>query len=223
VAFEIEIALLWVLAASIVGLGISALFAGNMELRRRIFLFPYVIIASIFLGMFFYWNSVDIVQLITTNWLYGIIAGVVIGALLALKVLSGNSDQRTIDRELAIDITWIGLVYGLLDALFLNIMPVIAIWNAFDRLGFPASWIDQLLIGILALGASLLVTLFYHLGYPEFRNRTMGLVLFGNSLITLAYLVSTNPFGALLSHTLMHIAAAVKGPETTIQLPPHYA
>jgi hypothetical protein len=59
------------------------------------------------------------------------------------------------------------------------------------------------------------------LGYSELRNKSIGLVLVGNSLITLAYLLSTNPLGALLSHTIMHIAATVQGPETTIQLPPH--
>jgi hypothetical protein len=71
------------------------------------------------------------------------------------------------------------------------------------------------------LAASLLVTLAYHLGYPEFRSRKVGLVLVGNALITLAYLLSANPLGALISHTVMHLAAVIQGPETTIQLPPH--
>ena len=65
------------------------------------------------------------------------------------------------------------------------------------------------------------MTLTYHVGYAEFRNRSVGLVLVGNSLITLAYLLSTNPLGAILSHTAMHVAAVIQGPETTIQLPPH--
>jgi hypothetical protein len=58
-------------------------------------------------------------------------------------------------------------------------------------------------------------------GYKEFRNKSVGLVLVGNTLITLAYLLSTNPLGAILSHTAMHVAAVIQGPETTIQLPPH--
>jgi hypothetical protein len=64
--------------------------------------------------------------------------------------------------------------------------------------------------------------LIYHLGYPEFRNRKVMLVLVGNALITLAFLVSTNPLGAMLSHVAMHCAALFRGPETTLQLPPHY-
>lgn len=36
------------------------------------------------------------------------------------------------------------------------------------------------------------------------------------------FLLSGNPFGSLISHTVMHLAAVLQGPETTIQLPPHY-
>jgi hypothetical protein len=58
-------------------------------------------------------------------------------------------------------------------------------------------------------------------GYAEFRNKSVGLILVGNAVITLAYLVSANPLGAILSHTVMHVAAIIQCPETTLQLPPH--
>jgi lipopolysaccharide export LptBFGC system permease protein LptF len=76
---------------------------------------------------------------------------------------------------------------------------------------------------VIALLASLLVTLAYHLGYAEFRNKRIGLVLLGNGVITLAYLISASSLAALIAHTAMHIAAVHQGPETTIQLPPHEA
>jgi hypothetical protein len=53
-------------------------------------------------------------------------------------------------------------------------------------------------------------------GYAEFRNKSVGLVLVGNAVITLAYLVSANSLGAILSHTVMHVAAVIHGPETTL-------
>jgi hypothetical protein len=53
------------------------------------------------------------------------------------------------------------------------------------------------------------------------RNMTVVLVLCGNATITLAYLLSGNPLGAVISHIVMHLAAVVQGPETTTQLPPH--
>lgn len=85
-----------------------------------------------------------------------------------------------------------------------------------DRMGIIAA-------GAFALSASLLVTAGYHLGYPEFRNSKLGLVLLGNSIITLAYILPGSPLGAMISHVVMHLAAVNQGPETTIQLPPHYS
>jgi hypothetical protein len=110
-----------------------------------------------------------------------------------------------------------------MDALFLNVMPVAAVWTGFSNVGWTATWPGQIALGLLALLASLFVTLLYHLGYREFRNRKVVMVLVGNSLITLAYLVSANPLGALVSHVAMHVAAVFRGPETVLQLPPHYS
>jgi hypothetical protein len=110
-----------------------------------------------------------------------------------------------------------------MDALFLNVMPVVAVWKGLSGAGRATGWLGTIAVGALALLASLFVTLLYHLGYREFRNRKVIMVLIGNSLITLAYLVSTNPLGALVSHVVMHVAAVFRGPETVLQLPPHYA
>jgi hypothetical protein len=124
---------------------------------------------------------------------------------------------------LLLDVLWVGLGYGAMDALLLNVMPVVAVWYGFSAAGWTVNWPGKISVGALALLASLLVTLLYHVGYPEFRNRKVALVLVGNALITLAYLVSANPLGAVVSHVVMHVAAVLRGPETMIQLPPHYA
>ncbi len=222
-ANELLLAFAWVLAAGTLGLIISALFAGKMRIPRRRFLAPYVIITSLFLLGFFYWNSIDLDDFLLQNWPYGVIAGVVVGAILARNVLSQPSSTVSNDRDSPVDILWLGIVYGTIDALLLNVMPVIALWNSLGQIGLLSTWPLQAFTAILCLGASLLVTLLYHVGYVEFRNRKIGLVLVGNTMITLAYLLSTNPLGAILSHTIMHIAAVIRGPEATIQLPPHYS
>jgi hypothetical protein len=108
-----------------------------------------------------------------------------------------------------------------MDALLLNVMPAVAMIQGLGDLAWSEPWPGRIAVGALALLASLLVTLLYHLGYEEFRSPKVGLVLVGNTLITLAYLVSTNPLGAIVSHAAMHVAAVFRGPETTIQLPPH--
>ena len=114
-------------------------------------------------------------------------------------------------------------MYGLTDALFLNVMPVLAVGLWASALDWTTTLWGKIAVGLIGLGASLLVALAYHLGYPEFRNSKVGTVLVGNSVITLAFLLSGNPLGSIISHSIMHIAAVLQGPETTLQLPPHYS
>lgn len=213
--------ILWVVGASLLGFGISILFSNWLKLSRRVFLIPYVGLSSAFLFWFFQANEINLSSFLVENWAWGVIAGVIVSAFLLNNVRSQPASRQSTGGELVFDIAWLGFAYGLIDALFLNVMPVLAIWNGFSQVGWATSWFGKVGVGILALLASLLVTLAYHAGYSEFRNKSMGLVLVGNSLITLAYLLSTNPIGALLSHAAMHVAATIQGPETTLQLPPH--
>ena len=149
---------------------------------------------------------------------WGLLCGTLATAFLVLNVLSQPASARSAGAALLLDVAWVGVGYGIMDALLLNVMPVVAVWGVFSGAG----WQGKLAIGALALLASLLVTLLYHLGYGEFRNRKVLLVLVGNAVITLAFLASGNPLAAIVSHAAMHVAAVFRGPETMLQLPPHY-
>ncbi|HER24085.1 MAG TPA: hypothetical protein ENO17_03415 [Candidatus Atribacteria bacterium] len=212
---------IWVITASFLGFCISAIFSNSIKLSRRVFLIPYVILISAFLFEFINISKFDLGALFSHNWLWGVISGVIIGLLLVKNVFSQPASRQSKGWNFVLDIVWIGLVYGIIDALFLNVMPVLVVWLSAPLIGGVTTWPGKIGIGALGLVASLLVTLAYHLGYAEFRNRRVGLVLFGNMLITLAFIISVNPLGAVLSHAAMHIVAVIRGPETTIQLPPH--
>jgi hypothetical protein len=218
---ELSLAILWILAASLLGFGISAVFSNWLKLSRRVFLVPYIALTSAFLFWFSRSVEIDLPALLTENWTWGLIGGVIVGAFLVKNVRSQPYSRQSTGGELALDIAWLGLAYGIIDALFLNVMPVLAVWIGFSQVGWVTSWPAKIGVALLALAASLLVTLAYHVGYREYRNRSVALVLIGNTLITLAYVLTSSPLGAILGHTVMHIAATVQGPETTIQLPPH--
>jgi hypothetical protein len=213
--------LTWFLAASLLGFSTSSLFSNWFKLSRNLFLIPYITLASTFLIMFFFFNKIDCIELLLHNWLLGILAGVIVGLFMLKNVFSQPFSRQSSGWNLQFEIIWIGLFYGIVDALFLNVIPVLMVWQAFPSIGSSELWVDRVSIGTLALISSLSITLFYHLGYPEFRNKSVGLVLVGNMLITLAFLISSNPLGAILSHTTMHIGSVIQGPEKTIQLPPH--
>lgn len=220
---ELWLHLGWVLAAGLLGLVTSAIFSGWLRLARKLFLVPYFLLAGAFLWGFVYWSRLDLGSLFAQNWAWGLLAGAIVGAFLVRNVRSQPASARSTGGGLLFDVLWVGLGYGAVDALFLNVMPVVAVWNGFSAVGWTVAWPGQIATGFLALLASLAVTLLYHWGYPEFRNRRVALVLLGNALITLAYLVSGNPLGAVVSHVAMHVAAVFQGPETMIQLPPHYS
>jgi hypothetical protein len=213
--------LVWVLAAGLLGFLLSALFAGWMGLPRRFFLVPYVGVTGAFLYLFLAWSGIDSLSLMRHNWAWGLVAALITGAMLVKNVRSGPVSRQSTGTELALDVTWLGLAYGAIDGLFLNVMPILAVWEAFAQIGWTDAWLGKIAVGALGLAASLLVTLAYHVGYPEFRNARVGLVLFGNGIISLAYLASANPLGGVISHVAMHVAAVFQGPETTLQLPPH--
>ena len=219
---EIWSMVIWVMAAGILGFAISAVFAGWLKLSRHTFLIPYVILTSIFLYIFIVFNGIDVVAILAKNWAWGMLAGGLVGFSLVKTVRAQPASRQVTGTGLVFDMTWAGVIYGMMDAFYLNVMPVVAVWAGTSQLGWSTTVAGKIGMGVAGLLASLLVTLAYHLGYPEFRNKRVGLVLVGNSLITLAFLFSGSPFGSIISHTAMHIAAVWQGPETTIQLPPHY-
>lgn len=215
-------AILWILGASLVGFLISAMFAGWMKCSRNLFLVFYILFGGIFLTAFFRLNELNMATSLSKNWLWGLLLGTLASVFLVRHVLSQPATRQHDGLSLTFDLAWSGMVYGLMDALLLNVMPVLAIWAGFSQFAWAGTWAGRIGLGALGLSGSLLITLTYHLGYPEFRNRKIIKVLVGNSIMTLACLLSGNPLGALLSHPVMHVAAVLRGPETTIQLPPHH-
>jgi hypothetical protein len=214
--------LLWVLAAGFVGFGITATFAGRLRMRRTTMLIPYVVLTGAFLYSYVAWSGIDVAQLLADRWLWGVVGGAVVGALMVRNVTSQPSAPRPRGARLAFQIAWWGVIYGALDGLFLTVMPVLAAQRAFATLAWSATWYGEILTGIVALLASAYVTIAYHAGYPEFRNNTLLLPIAGNNIISLAYLLLENPLTAIIAHAVMHVAAVLHGSEGTVQLPPHH-
>lgn len=213
---------LWVLAAGGLGFILAAVFAGWLRLPRAWFLAPCAILAGVFLYAYLRWSNVDLMFHFRQHWLWGVVGALLAGAFVVKNVLSQPPYPRPAGAELLFDLVWLGAVYGTVDALLLSVMPILATWQAFSGLGWTGSWPGKLAAGGLALAASLLVTVFYHLGYPEFRGSEVVAPVIGNGSLSLAYLLTTNPISAVAGHIAMHSAAVLHGLETTVQLPPHY-
>jgi len=121
-----------------------------------------------------------------------------------------------------LDLLWSGVAYGSMDALLLTVLAILATWQAFTLLNWTSNLLGKILVGAIALLASVLVTTAYHFGYPEYRSAGMIGPVIGNTSMTLGYLLTNNPLAAIFSHIAMHVAAVLHGPASVIQLPPHY-
>ncbi len=211
---------LWTLIAGILGLLISAIFAGIFRLKRSVFLVPYALLVGLFLFSYFKWAHLNIEELIIRNWLWGVIAAIVISIIMIRNVFSQPSSLRSRGPKLIFELLWFGVIYGMIDALLLSVLPVLITWQAFPDLGNTI--LGKVGLALLALVASEFITTAYHAGYPEFRNSSLVLPAIGNGIITLGYVLSRNPISSVGSHIVMHIASVLRGTEKTVQLPPHY-
>ncbi len=215
--------LLWVPAAALGGFATAAVFAGILRLPRGLYLIPYVGLTCLFFCAFMLHSGLSIAGLLRRNLIWGLVGAAVAGAFVVRNVLSQPASPRAEGLPLALDLLWSGAAYGLADALLLSVLPVLAVRQAFQAPGWSNRRPGRLLACAAALAASLLVTIAYHLGYPEY-GAAAGIAgpVIGNGVMTLAYLLTGNPLAAILSHVAMHAAGVLHGPASVIQLPPHY-
>ena len=220
---EAAIHFLWILAAAGTGFSSAALFAGVLRMRRQTYLVPYIVLSTFLIAGYLLWSEANLEDLLIDNLLWGIAGALIIGALMVMNVLKQPASPRLHGWGLAADMTWSGAVYGVVDALLLAVIPVLATKNAFSELGWSTDISSQLAVGLTAIATCVLVTVAYHLGYPEFRNSSVRFPALGMAVSAAGYLVASNPFAAIGSHVMMHIAVVAHGTEKTLQLPPHYA
>jgi MFS family permease len=214
--------IIWILIASLLGFTIAAVFAGWLKLKRNVYLLFYIPLVAALLTAFVIANDLNIKEIIQHNWGWGLFGAVIVGALVVKNVLSQPSSERQKGVALLSDILWSGFAYGLIDALLLSVLPILAVKLAITNTTLLDSWSGKILFIVLGLIASFFATTVYHLGYPEFRGKKLIWANIGNGLLSLAYLLTLNPLAAILPHVAMHIVAMMHGPKTTIQVPPHY-
>jgi hypothetical protein len=211
---------MWLALASLVGFFVPAVFSMGLRWERPWFLIPHVAITGAFLVVYFWRQPIPLKQLLG-RWPYGAV-GVAAAVFLLMRNIQGQPASAVPEgAQLVVALLWIGLTYGVIDGFLLNVMPVLAVQRIWLAEINPSRQ-QRLTRGLLALAASIFVTVAYHLGYTEFHGPAMLFVIIGNTIITLAYLLTGSPLAAIVTHVIMHGAAVLHGMETTLQLPPHY-
>jgi hypothetical protein len=213
-------AAVWVVAAALVGFAVPAVFSSWLHWDRTLFLVPYLAIAGIFLAVFFRRAGVTW-STFARAWPYGLAGAAIFGFIVVQNVFGQPASATPGGAQLVWALIWFGVVYGVIDALFLNVLPVLAVQGA----GFWDSrptWSQLLVRGLLGLAASAIIAGAYHFGFSEFRGVSLLLPIFGNVVITLSFVLTRSPLAPIGAHVAMHIAGVLHGMETVVQLPPHY-
>lgn len=211
----------WLAAAALIGFLVSYGSVTLGSLPRTWFVLVHGVVTGGFLLCYARWAGVTATEL-RRNWPLGLALGVLAGAFSVSFVLSQPTSPGPQGLDRIPTLLWLGLVYGAIDALLLTVLPVYSVWRIARDLGWLRRWPGWLVTAGLALVASVLITVTYHLGFPEFQGPEILQPVIGNAVFTLVYILSASPLAPVLSHVALHIAAAVHAYDTSIPLPPHY-
>lgn len=215
---EAAAAIYWIATASAIGFAVPAVFSTWLQFERALFLVPYVLIIGAFVAYFVRTSGVQL-SLLWDRWALGLLGAAVFGFYVVQNVLGQPGSEAPGGLDFAWALLWFGAVYGLVDALFLNVLPVLfvgAIGNA------QSSRAGLALRGLLGIVASAIIAGAYHFGFAEFRGLSLLAPVFGNSLLTLSFVLTRSPLAPIGAHIAMHVAGVLHGMESVVQLPPHY-
>jgi hypothetical protein len=211
----------WVFLAALTGFASSAVFSGWLQWPRDWFVLGHAFLVGLFLAAFARRSGVRPMVQLRRRWPFGLLVGLLLGAILAQGVLGPPPSPRPTGGALGGALLWLAVVYGVVDALLLSVVPVLALYGT-RTADEMRRGITRLHWGGIALLGSLAVTAAYHAGFTEFRGPALTQPLIGNGIITVSYLLTGSPVAPLTAHVIMHGAAVLHGPGTTVQLPPHH-
>jgi hypothetical protein len=211
----------WVGAAALTGFASAGIFSSWLHWPRAWFVLGHAGAVVLLLIAFVRNTGIQPAIQLQRRWVSGVLGGVVIGAVLVRSVAAQPASAHPEGSALVEGLLWLGIVYGVADALLLSVVPVAVVYGTRSVEEMRAGRARIRWAGV-ALLASLGVAAAYHLGFAEFRGPSLVQPLIGNGIITLSYLLTGSPLAPILAHAIMHSAAVVHGMETTTQLPPHY-
>jgi hypothetical protein len=209
----------WIAYGVLVGFGASFIFGDLITLPLDLYYLIYFAIIITFFKIYIKKTELNLKEWFSRRLAWGILLGLVFGALMVQNVLSRPATEKFTGSYLAWLIFWRGLVYGAIDGLLLSVFPWVVTWRAFDVSARPEA--RKIRFSLLALVFVLAITTAYHLGYSDFRSKKIIEPNIGNAIISIPTLASANPIGSPIAHATMHITAIIHSPKTELFLPPH--
>lgn len=211
----------WIVLAAVAGLVASAALTTVLALDRRAFVAGWAIVVLLVWAVYARAEHVSLRVLLSRHRIVSLLFGAAAGAWLAFTVGRQPASDTPTGLALVADLLWLGVVYGIVDALMLSVLPVVALYGERPTEPRRRAASRSYRAGAALLGSAI-VTATYHAGFREFQGPQLIQPVIGNLVSTIAYLLSGNALAPMLAHVIMHVAAVLHGAATTSQLPPHY-
>jgi hypothetical protein len=212
----------WIAGGLALGFLVPLLFADLLEVPRDAYYAIYAVAVVSFLVAWVRTTHQRVGDMVRRHWVVAVTLGVVCAGIMAAVVVgTEDASARPGGIELVGAVAWRGVVYGIVDGLFLSAFPILAVFSAFAGSRLRTRWQGTLAVGAIALVASLAVTAAYHAGYSEFRSTQLRSPVAGDVVWSAPTLLTLNPVGAPIAHAGMHVSAVLHSYETDLFLPPH--
>jgi hypothetical protein len=212
----------WLAGGFVVAFAVPFLLADVLEINRDLFYGLYALAVA---GLFALWSrstGYDLVAAVKRRWLLSLALGLATAGVLAVTVVrTEDTTARPDGVELIGALAWRGIVYGVTDGLLLSVFPILVVFAALAGTRLNRRFAGKVVIGIVALVASLAMTAVYHLGYSDFRSDKVSKPLTGDVIWSVPTLVTLNPIGTPIAHAGLHVSAVLHSYETDTFLPPH--
>jgi hypothetical protein len=212
----------WLAGGLVLGFALPYVFTDVLEIERDLF---YGIYAAAVVALVAAWarsTGYDLRRAVRRRWPWALGLGLAVAGILALVVLrTEDTTSRPDGLELVGAVAWRGVVYGLVDGLLLSAFPILVVFAAMAGTRLNERLRGKLVIGVVALVASLAMTAVYHAGYSDFRSEKIRKPVLGDVAWSVPTLLTLNPIGAPIAHAGMHTTAVLHSYETDTFLPPH--
>jgi hypothetical protein len=221
-AARVSVHWLWLAGGLVLSFAVPFLLADVLAIDRDVY---YGILATAVVALLLTWarsTGYDLGQAAKRHWVAALGLGLAVAGLLSVMVVrTEDATARPDGIELLGAVLWRGVVYGATDGLLLSVFPILVVFAAFAGTRLRARLAGNLLIGAIAMVASLAMTATYHAGYSDFRSEKIAKPMQGDVVWSLPTLVTLNPVGAPIAHVGLHVSAVLHSYETDTFLPPH--
>lgn len=163
------------------------------------------------------WSGTSPVDLVASGWAWGLLGGAVAAGAVTPLVRRLPKGPRPEGIQLVGRLLWEGVVYGTAEAILLATLPVLAVWQGADALGWTDAALGRTMSGALAVTGAVFVIVVHHLGYREFRSRASRKKLLGAmvgcGIQALAFLLTGNVLAPIVAHIALHWQLTLRGNE----------